>query len=68
MSSRTLPPQPSLAQLKRQATELRRLHRDGKQTAAARIVANHPRMKNRSAQQVLGERLALADAQAGHRA
>jgi hypothetical protein len=63
MPSRSLPSRPSLAQLKIQASELRRLHRDGKLSAAARIVAHHPRMKGQRPQAVLDRPLALADAQ-----
>jgi hypothetical protein len=63
MPTRTLPPRPNLAQLKRQAAELQRLHRDGRQSAAARIIANHPKRKRQSARAVLDSRLAVADAQ-----
>src|SRR5438067_1433258 len=63
MPTRSLPPRPDLAQLKRQANELRQLHREGKQSAAARIIANHPRLKRASPATVLGAKLALADAQ-----
>jgi ankyrin repeat protein len=63
MPNKTLPARPSLAQLKRQANELHRLHREGKKSAAARIIANHPRFKTRSAEAVLAQPLALADAQ-----
>jgi hypothetical protein len=44
MPSRSLPSRPILVQLKRQANELRRTHREGKRAAAARIVAHHPRL------------------------
>ena len=63
MPSRSLPPRPNLAQLKIQAGELHRLHREGKSSAAARIVAHHPRMKGQPPQAVLDRPLALADAQ-----
>lgn len=63
MPTRSLPSRPSLAQLKIQASELRRLHRDGKRSAAARILAHHPRMKGQPPQAVLDRPLALADAQ-----
>jgi len=63
MSSKQLPPRPNLDQLKRQADELHRLFRAGKQAAAARVVANHPRLRTRSPQEVLGAPFALADAQ-----
>ena len=63
MPTRSLPPRPDLAQLKRQANELHKLHREGKQSAAARIIANHPRLKRASPRDVLDTKLALADAQ-----
>lgn len=63
MSSRSLPPRPSLVQLKRQANELHRLHREKKLSGAARIIAHHPRFTNRDPQSVLADKLALADAQ-----
>jgi Ankyrin repeat len=63
MPTKSLPARPNLAQLKRQANELHRLHREGKQSAAARVIANHPRLKTRSVQTILAEPLALADAQ-----
>ena len=63
MPTRSLPARPSLAQLKRQAAELQRLHAQGKPSAAARILANHPRFRSRTVQTVLASRLALADAQ-----
>ena len=62
MPLRSLPARPSLAQLKRQAYELQRQHRDHKVAAAARFVANHPRLARLTTEQVLAERLALADA------
>ena len=63
MPTRTLPPRPDLAQLKRQAHELHKLQREKKASAAARIVANHPEFRNRSPQDVLAGPIALADAQ-----
>ena len=63
MSTRSLPPRPSLAQLKIQANELRQAHRDRQASAAARIAAHHPRFKGRSPQAVLEAPFALADAQ-----
>ena len=62
MPLRSLPARPSLAQLKRQAHELQRQHRDHKAAAAARFVANHPRLARLTTEQVLAEPLALADA------
>lgn len=63
MPTRSLPSRPSLEQLKRQARELRREHGRRKLSAAARIVAHHPRLAGRPLQAVLDERLGLADAQ-----
>jgi ankyrin repeat protein len=63
MYSQPLPPRPSLAQLKRRAHELHTLHKDGKQSAAARIITHHPRFKHRSPAETLRESFALADAQ-----
>src|SRR4051794_25794240 len=63
MPTRSLPQQPSLTQLKRQAHELHELYRAGKQSAAARIIANHPRLKRERPAVVLDDKLALADAQ-----
>jgi len=62
MPSRSLPPPPSLVQLKIQADELRRAHREGKRPAAARIAANHPRMRGQSPDSILRGPLTLADA------
>jgi len=62
MPLRSLPARPSLAQLKRQAYELERQHRDRKTAAAARFVASHPRLARLTIEQVLAEPLALADA------
>jgi hypothetical protein len=63
MSSRSLPPRPNLTQLKNQANELRRRHREGKRSAAARIAAHLPRLKGKSAKEVLASRLTMAEAQ-----
>src|SRR5262249_19311212 len=63
MYSQPLPPRPSLAQLKRRAHELHAQHQHGKQAAAARIIAHHPRFKSRSPEATLREPFALADAQ-----
>jgi ankyrin repeat protein len=63
MSTRSLPPRPNLDQLKLQAHELLRLHRDGKRSAAARIAAHHPRMKGQPLEAILARRFSLADAQ-----
>jgi ankyrin repeat protein len=63
MPAKSLPERPSLAQLKLQAKELQRLHREKRQPAAARIIANHPRLSTRDAQAVFDTPLKLADAQ-----
>lgn len=63
MPLRSLPARPSLDQLKRQAYELQRQHRDRKLAAAARFVANHPRLARLTAHDALDERITLADAQ-----
>ena len=63
MPSRTLPPRPSLVQLRLQAVELRREHREGRRAAASRLVAHHPRMRGQSLESVLARPLTLADAQ-----
>jgi hypothetical protein len=63
MPTRSLPPRPDLGQLKLQAKELHRAHRERKLTAAARIAANHPRRNGQSLQAILERPLALADAQ-----
>jgi hypothetical protein len=63
MYSQPLPTRPSLVQLKRRAHELHTLHTDGKQSAAARIIAHHPRFRDKSPEATLGESFALADAQ-----
>ena len=62
MPLRPLPARPSLDQLKRQAYELQRQHRDRKAAAAARFVASHPRLVRLTNEQVLAEKLTLADA------
>ena len=66
MPTRSLPPRPSLSQLKIQANELQQEHRRGSPSAAARIAAHHPRFKFHGGQPpeaVLASTLALADAQ-----
>lgn len=63
MPTRTLPERASLAQLKLQAKELQRLHREERLTAAARIAANHPRFRDKAPNTILGTPLKLADAQ-----
>jgi len=63
MPTRSLPPCPDLGQLKLQAKELKRDHDDGKFSAAARIGANHPRLKGQPLRTILESPLTLAAAQ-----
>lgn len=63
MPTRTLPLRPNLAQLKLQANELHRQHRQGSRAAAARIAAHHPRLKGAAETAVLDQDFVLADAQ-----
>src|SRR5437868_6084157 len=63
MPTRSLPPRPDLDQLKLQARELRRDHGEGKVPAAARIAANHPRLKGQPFQSILDRPLPLTDSQ-----
>jgi ankyrin repeat protein len=63
MPTRSLPARPDLGQLKLQAKELLRDHRDRKLAGAARIAANHPRMKGQSPQAILDRALPLSGAQ-----
>jgi hypothetical protein len=63
VSTRSLPLRPNLDQLKIQANELHRAHREKHPSAAARIAAHHPEMKRLSPAEVLEKPLALADAQ-----
>jgi len=63
MPTRSLPKRPNLAQLKRQANELHRLHEKGDTSAGARIVAHHPRYKRLDAKAALATPFTLADAQ-----
>ena len=63
MPSRSLPTRPNLKQLKLQANELLRSYRKGSLSAASRIVAHHPRMRDRPLPMDSDRPLALADAQ-----
>ena len=63
MPTRSLPVRPNLAQLKIQGHELLRQHRDGQRSAAARIVAHHPKFTGQPIEAVLATPIALADAQ-----
>jgi ankyrin repeat protein len=60
---RALPERPDLDQVKRQAQELLQEHRDGKLSAAARIVGHHPRLREQPLPAVLERAFPLADAQ-----
>jgi ankyrin repeat protein len=61
--ARSLPAHPSLDQLKIQARELQRDHRDRDRSVAVRIAAHHPGMKGLPPDEVLDRPLALTDAQ-----
>jgi ankyrin repeat protein len=63
MPSRSLPTRPNLKQLKLQANELLRTYREGSLSAASRIVAHHPRMRDGSLRIDPVRPLVLADAQ-----
>src|SRR5262245_9015469 len=63
MPTRSLPSRPDLDQLKRQAKELKHDHEGGKLSAAARIAANHPRLKSHALAAILQQPLSLAAAQ-----
>lgn len=61
--SPSLPARPSLAQLKRRASELLKAQRAHKASAAARIIAHHPRFRQREPHAAFEFPFALADAQ-----
>ncbi len=63
MPTRQLPPRPSLTQLKLQAKELRRAHAESDRSAAARILAHHPRHRGQSLDALLASPFSVADAQ-----
>ncbi len=63
MSSRSLPSRPDLTQLRLQAKELRRAHRNGGPSAAARILTHHPRLLGRTVRDAQETPVSLADAQ-----
>jgi len=63
MPVRSLPTRPDLGQLELQAEELYSDHGARRLPAAARIAANHPRMKGQSLQAILDRPLVLSDAQ-----
>ena len=63
MPARTLPARPNLEQLKLQAKELLRAHRDGSIAAAARVAAHHPRYAGTPVTEVRAATIALSDAQ-----
>jgi ankyrin repeat protein len=61
--TRTLPERPSLTEVRLQAKELQTLHREKRLPAAARIIANHPRLRHESTASVLEAPFELADAE-----
>ncbi len=63
MPSRSLPARPDLTQLRLQAKELRRAHRNGSPSAAARILTHHPRLRGRTVRDAQEAAFSLADAQ-----
>lgn len=63
MPTRSLPSQPNLEQLKLQARELLRAHREKSRAAAARIRAHHPRRTASALEKIIDTPLKLADAQ-----
>ena len=63
MALRALPERPDLEQLRRQARELRGAHRAGLRPAAARLVGQHPRLRDRGLAEVLAGRVSVADSQ-----
>ena len=63
MPSHSLPTRPNLKQLKLEANELLRTYREGSLSAASRVVAHHPRMRDRSLPINPVSPLALVDAQ-----
>lgn len=63
MPTRSLPPRPSLQQLRLQAKELRRAHASRDRAAAERIVAHHPNFRNRSGDDVLATPVSVSDSQ-----
>jgi hypothetical protein len=63
VSNHSLPAHLDLSQLKLQAKEQHREHQNGSQSAVARIVAHHPRLRDRSLREADQAPLTLADAQ-----
>ena len=62
---RTLPPRPSLEQLKKQAKDLRKGHQSASTEAAERIKANLPKFSAASADEILHGECSLQEAQHG---
>lgn len=60
---RSLPSRPSLDQLKRQAKELRSMHRSKSRAAAARIMTHHPEFKALSIKEALAREFPVAHSQ-----
>jgi ankyrin repeat protein len=63
MPPRSLPARPDISQLRLQAKELRRAHRNGSPSAAARILTQHPRLRGRTIRDAQEAAFSLADAQ-----
>ncbi len=63
MSTRPLPPQPSLEHLKNQAKDLLKAHKSSDPEAAPRLRKSLPRFSESSDEQILGSTLSLRDAQ-----
>ena len=61
--SRTLPPSPSLEQLKKQAKDLLKEHKSATPEAAERIKAHLPRHSSATVEDILGDDLSLQEAQ-----
>src|SRR5882724_10180747 len=60
---KSLPPRPSLEQLKKQAKDLRKSHASGTDESLVRIRENHPRFGNASQSKLQTEKFSLSDAQ-----
>ena len=61
--SKSLPPSPSLEQLKKQAKDLRKAHRSADPEAAERIAVNLPRLAGASAGEIFATEFSLQEAQ-----
>jgi len=63
MSARTLPPNPSLNHLKKQARALLKAHQSGDAEAISRLRASVPQLANASEAEIIDAKFALHDAQ-----